>query len=678
MYFKKKKFCVAILASALTLSLVGINHSQLVNAAEQTSIAYPFRTGEVALANSPTVKAPAQPIASGDTSLWYEQIFDNPVDLTGATYVGLEFKNLNNSNPGFTVGVMSNGTRFGSYIDGRPAYFVHENGTVDQLSVLYASLNFGVNASGMILIPLSSLSIVGWGDQSATLSNATSIFLETNSVYNYNFSFMAGEAGFYTGDPFNGGKFTKLLDLSTSIKKNKSSAVRYESVTFPETTTNINNIAGKTASYPFRKDEEAFKDAMIWVGTSAATGDSWQTLTVRFDQVADLTSASYLAVEYYAKAGTPGLTYAVENKGARYSNVGFDGNDTYMLAQDGSIKVASTYLYDASNVSQSGCLLIPMAYLKLQFGDAANTLSAAEQFILTTNSLYNWGYEVGIGEIGYYTGRPQENNFTFHKLLDLTSGPKVGNYSVSNNNPGTSLYRNIIERTVYGDTVINYTATGKTNNSLGVWDGGAAGEQTMTKDSYGDDALKLECTGARPGADAYTAFTLIDGANIDWAGKKGVSLWARNDSDTEVSFNLEFDVISTKTNVRARFNVTGGNRFWLYDVNTGKQTIYMTRPCITLPVGFEGWVRVPFECFAQAQWSIDGAGAFQREFFMTEGCTVPYMCITVFSGTYTNKPFSINKIGGYATTPSFVSALVPADENRKDIPALMELEPLNG
>ena len=190
MYFKKKKFCVAILASTLTLSLIGINHSQLVNAAEQTSIAYPFRTGEVALANSPTVKAPAQPIASGDTSLWYEQIFDNPVDLTGATYVGLEFKNLNNSNPGLTVGVMSNGQRFGSYIDGRPAYFVHENGTVDQLSVLYASLNFGANASGMILIPLSSLSIVGWGDQSATLSNATSIFLETNSVYNYNFSFV--------------------------------------------------------------------------------------------------------------------------------------------------------------------------------------------------------------------------------------------------------------------------------------------------------------------------------------------------------------------------------------------------------------------------------------------------------------------------------------------------------
>lgn len=676
MYFKKKKFCIAILASTLTLSLIGINHSQLVNAAEATSITYPFRTGEGALINSPTVKAPTVQ-ASGDNWLWYEQQYDIIPDLSNATYVAVEFQNVK-GNPGLTVGVCGEGNRFGTYgNDGTNVYFIHEDGKVDTLSVLYSSVNFGEGAKGTILVPLATAGSWGGNQAGATLRGSNSFFIESNSRYNYNFEFKIGEVGYYTGDPFAGAPMTKVLDLSKQIKKDKFYASNFE-VSFPETGVNVNNIAGQKATYPFRKEEDAFKDAMIWVGTSVATADSWQTMTVKFDQVTDLTKASYLAVEYFAKAGTPGLTYGVENKGTRHSIVGSSGEDVYMMNEAGEITKGCTITYDASNIGTSGCLLIPMDYVKYQFGDAANTLAAAEQFILTTNSLYNWGYEVGVGEIGYYTGRPNENNFTFHKLLDLTSGPKVSNYSVSNNNPGTSLYRYIIERTVYGDTVINYTATGKTNNSLGVWDGGATGEQTMTKDTYGDDALKLECTGARPGADAYTAFTLIDGANIDWAGKKGVSLWARNDSDVEVSFNLEFDVVSTKTNVRARFNVTGGNRFWLYDLNTGKQTIYMTRPCITLPVGFEGWVRVPFECFAQAQWSIDGAGAFQREYFMTEGCTVPYMCITVFSGSYTNKPFSINKIGSYATTPSFVSALVPADENRKDIPALMELEPLNG
>jgi hypothetical protein len=102
----------------------------------------------------------------------------------------------------------------------------------------------------------------------------------------------------------------------------------------------------------------------------------------------------------------------------------------------------------------------------------------------------------------------------------------------------------------------------------------------------------------------------------------------------------------------------------------------MTRPCLTLPVGFEGWVRVPFDTFAQAAWSLTDPnyGAFEPDLFMAEGSYVTYIAITIYSGNYTNKTFAVNKIGGYKTTPSFVSALVPETENRKTIKSLMELE----
>ena len=193
MYFKKKKFCIAILASTLTLSLIGINHSQLVNAAEATSITYPFRTGEGALINSPTVKAPTEQ-ASADNWLWYEQIFDSSKDLTSASYIAVEFKNIV-GNPGLTLGVMSNGTRFGTYTDGKPVYFVKQDGSVANLSVLYGSVNLG-NDAGTILLPLSSLSIVGWGDQTQTLAGANSFFIESNSKYNWGFEFMIGEVGY--------------------------------------------------------------------------------------------------------------------------------------------------------------------------------------------------------------------------------------------------------------------------------------------------------------------------------------------------------------------------------------------------------------------------------------------------------------------------------------------------
>ncbi len=639
------------------------------------SFTYPFATGEAALANAPTVTGVSTK-QEADTWHWCEQVFDNAVDLTSATYVGVEFENVT-GNAGLTIGVMSNGQRFGTYTDEKPVYFVNEEGVVTELSVKYSSLNFGVGAKGVILLPLSSLSIVGWGDQSATLSNATSFFFETNGLYNWDFSFKVGELCYYTGDPLQGANATELLDLS-KIKKDKTVASVF-TLKFPESST-VGNIEGMTATYPFATGEKVYENAMIWVGTSTGdTDDNWQTFKILFDEATDLTSATYLAVHYYAKSGTPGLTYGIENDGTRYSINGSSGETIYMLGEDGNIRVASIIAYDASNVNANGCLLIPMNLLQKQFGNDANTLAGAKQFVLTTNSKYNYLFEVGIGEIGYYTGQPCDENFTFHKLVDLSEGDKEISCSVTSDldTNRSTIYCNKSEKMVYGDTTLVFTATGKVDGQLIPWSGGANGTQTMTTDSYGDDALLLTCTGAREGADAYTAFTIADGVHYDWSSAKGITLWARNDSDTEISFNLEIDVLNPgKTTSRGRFNVTQGNRFWLYDVNTGKQTIYMTRPAITLPVGFEGWVRVPFSAFQQAAWSMtdQNYGTFPIEYFMTEGCYVPYVGLTVYSGNYTNKPFAVNKLGSYSENPSFVSALVLPSDVRKDIKTLMGLE----
>ena len=637
---------------------------------------YPFATGEAALANAPTYTGVASQ-QDGDTWHWAEQIFDKAVDLTSASYVAVEFENVT-GNPGLTIGVMSNGQRFGTYADGKPVYFVNEAGEVTKLSVLYGSVNLGVGAKGVILLPLSSLSIVGWGDQSATLSNATSFFFETNGKYNWGFSFRAGEVCYYTEDPLKGANATEVLDLSNGIKKGNSVANVY-TLTFPASST-VNDISGMTAQYPFATGEKEYENAMIWVGTSVGdTADNHQTFKIAFDEATDLTNATYLAIHYYAKTGVPGITYGIENNGTRYSMIGSSGEDCYMLGTDGNISKAATIVFDSLNVGSNGCLLIPMSVLKHQFGDAANTLAGARQLILTTNSKYNWNFEIGVGEVGYYTGQPCDDNFTFHKLVDLSEGDKEISCMVTSDleSNRSTMYCNKSEKMVYGDTTLVFTATGKVDGQLVPWEGGAAGTQTMTKDSYGDDALLLTCTGPREGADAYTAFTIADGVHYDWSQAQGITIWARNDSDSEVSFNLEIDVLSPgNTTSRGRFNVSQGNRFWLYDVNTGKQTIYMTRPAITLPVGFEGWVRVPFSAFKQAEWSMTDSnyGVFPMEYFMTEGSYVPYVGLTVYSGNYTNKPFAVNKLGSYTQNPSFVSALVPASDLRKDIKTLMGLE----
>ena len=640
---------------------------------EPTDVIYPFSTG---LTNGPTVKSITEQ-AAGASWHWFEEIFTTPVDLTSATYVGLEFKLLK-GNPGLTIGVMSNGARFGIYTDGLPVYFVDKDANVTELSVLYGAVNFGANAEGMILLPLSSLSIVSWGDQSATLSNATSFFIETNGQYNWDFEFQVGDVGFYTADPMHRGEMVKLLDLTSGMKKGNFSASVF-TLEFPASSS-VTSINGMTADYPFHSGANGFNNSMAWVGTASGdAADNWQTFRAQIPTT-DLTGASYVAVQYKVTAGAPGITFGVENNGTRYSIVGSSGEEICVMNENGEIARACYITYDAATIGAAnyGCLLISVSLLKYQFGDAEKTLSAVNSLIFTTNSKYNWAFEILIGEIGYYTGQPCDEDFTYYRLSGLNFGTEDYKYSATSDNPAnrSTTYVFVTEQTIYGDTKIEYTATGKIAGSIIPWTGGAAGTQEMTTDSYGKQALLLTCTGPREGADAYTAFTIFDGKHIEWENYKGITLWARNDSDIEVSFNLEIDVLSSHTSSRGRFNITQGNRFWLYDVNTGEQTIYMTRPCVTLPVGFEGWVRIPFTAFDQAEWSKTDAnyGVFERQYFMTEGSYVPYMGITVYSGNYTGASFAVNMIGGYQTTPSFISALVPATPERKDILALMGLD----
>lgn len=697
MTITKKRLWLVVLVVALVACLAAAGMLTAFAVTATDTIQYPFRTGGGAYDNAPIWTGTTE---SKDEWQFFRINFPT-TDLSSATYFAIQTK-VTKGSPRFTVGVQNytdNGdSRYSSMPADKNFLYVREDGTVTTLA---ATANgdspIGDSTGGMLLIAVEDLSWQFGGDQ--TLTEIGGYFFTANSLYVRDFEVVIGEIGYYTGDPANGGTFTKLLDLSGGEKKNGYlySSLGNGKVTFPSELEVVDPVPETTVTYPFAKGELAFKGAMQWTGPSTQyvkgdgePNDNWQTFKVKFDDgAADLSNASYIAVQYQAKSGAPGLTYGLTNKDARYSISGNDGKKVYVFGENGKCATEVKILYAASNVSSSGMLLIPIDSMGWQFGSAANkSLTAITEILFTTNSMYNWNYEVVIGEIGYYTGELSENNFT--KLVDLSNGANADNYVVASDvarDCGTmSIVK--IDQMVYGDVTLNWTATGKTASQFSVWDGGSMGTAEMVTDSYGDDAVKLTCTGANPTGDKYTATTIADRVKWQWAGQKGVTLWARNDSDVEVSFNLEMDV-SNPTHKHpdgkpagnnARFNIKQGGRFWLYDVNTGKQTIYMTRPCVTLPVGFEGWVRIPFECFYQADWSLNDHGVFKRTMFINEdgematGSYVSYVATTVFSGDYVNKPFSINKIGSYSQSPRFDSAFL--NNESKTIPSLMDLPAL--
>lgn len=694
---KKRSWILAVLVVVLVacLATAGIITAFAVTTAD--TVEYPFQKGANAFKNAPIWTGTTE---SKDEWQFFRVNFPT-TDLTQATYFAIETK-VTKGSPRFTFGAQnytSGDSRYSTMVAGKSFFYVRENGTVETLAATAnGDTPIGDSTGGMLLIPVSDLTWQFGDDQ--TLAKIGGYFFTANALYVRDFEVVIGEVGYYTGDPANGGTFTKLLDLTGGEKQDKYlySSLGNGKITFPSELAVVDPVPETTIEYPFVKGELAFKGAMKWTGpvdqyvpatdaTPAEPADNWQTFKVKFDNGAvNLSDATYIAVQYFAKSGAPGLTYGLTNKDARYSINGHDSEKVYVFGENGTCSTEIKILYGSANVSGTGMLLIPMSSMGWQFGSAANkNLNAITELLFTTNSKYNYNYEVVIGEVGYYTGDLADNNFT--KLVDLSNGTNVENYVVTSDvarQCGT-MSVNKIDRMVYGDVVLSWTATGKTANQFGIWDGGSMGKVEMVTDSYGDEAAKLTCTGANPNGDKYTATTIADGIKWQWAGKKGVTLWARNDSDIEVSFNLEMDVTNPQhvkpgsNSHNARHNIVQGGSFYLYDVNTGKQTIYMTRPCLTLPKGFEGWVYVPFADFNQAEWS-QNEGVMPRSMFLNEngtmanGSYVSYMAITVFSGDYINKPFSINKIGAYETTPLFSSALV--DNRDKTIPVLMDLPAL--
>ena len=623
------------LSGLTTATYFGTRSALLANAMDTaTAVTYPFSTGKKAFKNAATFTAPSQQGTGGGAWAFAQVSFDGATaDMTNAKYVGVQMS-LSGA-PGLTVGFLQGGNRWSIPQSGESkVYFQKEDGTITELKIQYGAIAF-----------------------------------TANTLYNYNYSVTVGEIGMYAGEP-DTTAMTKLVDLSGGERaKSKYYVADGMSLTMPS---DVPVAAPEFASYPLRTGDDAYKNVAVWGGfTPDSTKDNQQTLSVDLG-TADFSSAEYLVVQYFC-AGAPGLQYKLKAGNNYYSVAGKEGKPVYFQQEGSAASVKAcdiTYAHvNNAIVGKLGALVIPMD--SMAWESAAGDLSAVDSLIVTTNAKYNGNFNLIVGEIGYYS-----EDDTFTKVLDLSSrqDDKFSATSALEENRGSVEFKRG-KRDMMGDATIDYTGKGVTNvefnetsgSVAGIWNGGSFGRREAATDSYGKPAVKFTTLGANPAGDAYTAFDLAAAGGFSWAGMKGVSFWARNDSDTEIAFNIEVDC-KLSSGLSDRFNIKQGNRFWLYDVNTGKTSIYMTRPTATLPAGFEGWVRIPFTAFARADWSTNGV---TKDQFMSEGSMVGYLAITVHSENYKNKSFTVNNFGGYQTTPRFSSAFVSS--NGKSIAELMEL-----
>ena len=633
-----------------TMETINVNH-------------YPFDTDLYAFNGGQLWTGPTEASAADTWETMFVN-FNGTYDLTSAEYLVVQYEG-NLGAPGITWGIESGDARYATMVDGNSIYFMDEvTGEIEEVTqTLYASISTPQDKKGALIIPMSAFTYQ-FGDAGNTLATAKNIVLTTNSKYNFNWALSVGGIGYYDGEI--GAEGTTYTSIDVDYYFNAGANCQMETINYQEWS------MAETLVYPYRTGELAFENGKTWV--APATGsevDDWQTMTVSFDEATvDFTNASYLAIQFDNTIGNPGLTIGLTSGTGRYSIAGVaDGEAIYGVNELGDITTACNVLFSAATTSvHEGMLLIPMSAMDWQWNPDSNTLATVSNLVITTTRKYNYNYQVTIGEIGYYTGEIGEEGTTFTKILDL-SIDKSDKFALSGDVTNEATFINPIERRVYGDTFINVTGTGKSSDNFGIWSGGSYGSVAMTTDTYGDTAMQFQATGSNPAGDAYTAIDLSPGG-FSWANAEGITFWARNDSDGEVSFNFEVDCKIEASGLSDRFNIQQGHRYYLYDVNTGLTYIYMTKPTVNLPVGFEGWLRVPFEAFERAAWSVNGV---TKDDFMTEGTIVSYLAITIHSPSYTNMAFSLNKIGSYTIVPQFISPFLEPSESRKTILDLMDL-----
>lgn len=395
----------------------------------------------------------------------------------------------------------------------------------------------------------------------------------------------------------------------------------------------------------------------------------------------DMSSIKYLAIEVgnSTGAGWGFEVHLLDESGKR--TMLFSGapeqagaDDVIQLYDDAYVLHTTNKAYYASAFTLpnfGGWMLIPRAALhELSSLDLSKIAGLTLNFNCTDG---NKGMQVEIGRVGWFSENPDAKFSNLKLLFDpakmtdaqldtdllLDNGGGLASFSRVKKNPKAALKtcKTIGDVRILEDMTEGYPASeSEMNKALAkmVYAKGGGVTPTVYKDEDTDgNALRYDITGPVEGnEDYYSAVTFVAKAGLsDWRtwntqnGKKaqGVTFWVKNLSDYEVSLGLEIDEYDPGAKAGdngERWSLQYGTRVLLYDVNTKQQYIVQSQPHLFIPVGFTGWVRVPFSFYTKAPWCTWGNDV--QDFL-----DVPQIAVISDSNINQGLSFAIDNLGVY-------------------------------
>ncbi len=203
---------------------------------------------------------------------------------------------------------------------------------------------------------------------------------------------------------------------------------------------------------------------------------------------------------------------------------------------------------------------------------------------------------------------------------------------------------------------LNYGTTEKLKQNI-TWD---PGDNVCSYDVL-DDGMKVDIGPYEPGhmygqymclgmfnkgvtTDRCDWFYNDESGNTVWA--KGITMYLKNLSRREIGINLQFDEVGSKS--MERWIVKGyPAMYYAYDVvKDADYILYAKSDQIQIPVGFEGYVRIPFSSYSVPDWC-HGTGFENTDDILDISKTSGNFFLTSDNVRYEDLSFFIKNVGIY-------------------------------
>lgn len=500
---------------------------------------------------------------------------------------------------------------------------------------------------GFIQIPYASYEAnTGWS--SATFNN--------NDLYAVYFEGALVDADF--GDLFTNavslydGSETLLADFSTKLVNDFSA------------TLSMNDGYKTPTTTEFDYTEVAINDEVNGGGTISCKRDTMSNdfaeVTITLDSAIDLSSAFALTMRIKAVSGSyPFFFYVCDENGNSLqlpANTSTNKIKYINSTRDSVVNCANggndhTIMYPAN---ADGTLLFE--FEKLEAYSGTIDLTNVKSFKISVAVFYDYGFNCTFGDLGYIT----KSTKTWTSILDASEKEFASTFSVTKFSDYISVvhYKEAKYAPTQGDVKILNTLSYKDDTELKnavTWNEG----DNVCSYSVQDDAMKVHIGPYEIGHQygSYMALLISNDAKYDDYSftrtnskgtveyAKGLSIYVKNLSRKEIGINLQFDEKITSSTFERWIMKGYPAMYYAYDINKDAEyTFYCTSDQFQIPVGFEGYVRLPFDQMQVPDWCIPTAGVDQvlditkwnQEFFLTSDNT-----------RYEDLEFLIKDVGVY-------------------------------